>query len=167
MMSVIPARRSWFILLFLGVWLTIWTIGGIAAVYRIAQDFDLFLVFWLFGWAVGWLFAASMVAWQINGRETLRVGGGDLQVEHGAVGLRKSWWFRGEQVRDLQANDRPVFPFGWGAFDAPFLFWRQWGAVRFRYGARTIYLAPALDVAEGQAIVDVLKKYLPRAVADA
>ena len=162
-----PARRSWFLLLFLGFWLALWTIAGVVALYQVAQEFDLFLVFWLGGWALGWLFAASVVAWQINGREILRVIGGDLQVEHSAVGLKKSWWFRGDEVRDLQASDQPVFPFGWGMFDAPFMFWRRWGAVRFRYGARTVYLGPALDSAEGQLIVDVLQKHLPRAVTEA
>jgi hypothetical protein len=38
------------------------------------------------------------------------------------------------------------------------------GAVRFDYGARTIYAAAGLDAAEGQMIVDRLKKRLPAGV---
>jgi hypothetical protein len=163
---VIPARRNWLILLFLAFWLTVWTFGGIAALYEVMTNFSLFLVFWLCGWAAGWLFAATTIAWQINGAETLRVVGGDLEVRHSAVGLSKSWWFRGSEIRNLRAGDTPALPFGWSGLNAPLIFWRRWGSVRFTHGARTIYLAPALDEAEGALIVETLQRALPRTAVD-
>jgi len=159
---VIPARRNWFVLLFLCFWLAAWTAGGVMAVQTLRQDFDLFLVFWLGGWAVGWLFAAATIAWQLNGKETLRVVGGDLDVTHSAIGLKRSWLFRGHDIRNFQASGSPTLPFGWNGFDAPLLKWRKWGSVKFRYGARTVYLAPALDEAEGALIVESLQRSLPR-----
>jgi hypothetical protein len=160
---VIPASRNWFVLIFLGFWIFVWTIGGVAALGQIIQSFDAFLLVWLCAWAAGWAFAAATLAWQINGSETLRIVGGDLEVRHSAMGISRSWWFRGSEIKALKASDRPSFPFGWG-FDAPLLFWRRWGAVKYQYGARTVYLAAALDEAEGELIVAELAKYLPRAV---
>lgn len=163
---VIPARRSWFGLPFLCFWLLGWTVGGIVAAGSLVQDFDLFLVFWLCGWAVGWLFVALTIAWQINGKEILRVIGGDLEVTHSALGLGKSWLFRGQDIADLRAGDIPESPFGSYNVDAPLLKWRKWGSVKFRYGARTVYLGTPLDEAEGQMIVEILRPRLPRTATE-
>lgn len=110
----------------------------------------------------GWLFAAITIAWQINGKETLRIAGGDLEVRHSALGMSKTWLFRGQDIREFRSGDSPTFPYGWSGFDAPLLKWRKWGSLKFRYGARTIYLAPGLDEAEGQMIVEALRPRLPR-----
>jgi hypothetical protein len=63
----IPLRRNWFVLLFLCFWICGWTVGGIAAIYQVAANFDWFLLFWLGGWALGWLFAAATIASQLAG----------------------------------------------------------------------------------------------------
>ena len=77
------ARRSWGELLFLGFWLTIWTFGGIAALYAL-QDAGwggrVFLLFWLCGWAFGEAFAASQIAWQLAGREVLTLTPNQLET---------------------------------------------------------------------------------------
>lgn len=65
----IPMRRNWFILLFIGFWICGWTVGGVAAMYQVSQDFDWFLIFWLGGWALGWIFAAATICSQIAGSE--------------------------------------------------------------------------------------------------
>lgn len=74
----IPMRRNWFILLFVGFWICGWTVGGIAAIYQVSQDFDWFFVFWLGGWALGWVFAAATICSQVAGSEIIRVVGKTL-----------------------------------------------------------------------------------------
>ena len=58
---IIPARRNPFVLVFLSIWLTGWTMGGVVAITQLLTRFDLFLVVWLIGWALGWVFAAATV----------------------------------------------------------------------------------------------------------
>ena len=63
----IPFRRQWFALVFISVWLTAWTFGGIAAMAEMVVSPEPFLVLWLAFWAVGWVFAAGTVAMQLGG----------------------------------------------------------------------------------------------------
>jgi len=48
----IPSKWSG-VIVFLGVWLTFWTIGGVSAARSLQRHFNLFLCFWLAGWTVG------------------------------------------------------------------------------------------------------------------
>ena len=162
----IRARRQIFPLLFLPVWLAMWTVGGVAAMTQVIQQFNLFLIFWLCAWAVGWFFAASTIAWMLMGSETMRVVGHDLEI-----GFRIGPWarhklYQGAQVRELKPA--PSNPFSRFAMGGPFMRQTQGGAVQFNYGARTIRMAAGLDEAEGRMIVERLKKGLPAtATADA
>jgi hypothetical protein len=155
----IKARRQVFVLLFLPVWLTLWTVGGIVAFAQVIQEFSLFLCLWLCGWALGWIFAASTVAWMLMGSETIRVVGQDLEVgvEIGPWTRRKL--YQGGQIKDLRAA--PTNPFSSFQLNSPFMRQMQFGAVQFTYGARTVRLAAGLDEAEGKLIVERLKKSLP------
>lgn len=68
------ARRSG--LVFLGIWFTFWTYGGLAALHelRVAdRGTRVFFLFWLCGWAIGELLAAVLIAWQLAGRDVLTV----------------------------------------------------------------------------------------------
>ena len=155
----VKARRQVFVLLFLPVWLTLWTAGGIAAFTQVIHEFSLFLCLWLCGWALGWIFAASTVAWMLMGSETLRVLGQDLEVgvEIGPWARRKL--YQGGQIKDLRAA--PANPFSSFQLNSPFMRQMQFGAVQFTYGARTVRAAAGLDEAEGKLIVERLKKSLP------
>jgi hypothetical protein len=157
---IVPARRSILLILFLGLWLCGWSAGGGFAIGQLIAGFNPFLFVWLGAWAFGWLFVGATIAWQLTGSERYAVVGADLEVSQQLLGLRKSWWFRGQDIHGLRAADAPAFTRAL-AFDAPLLFWRRWGSVSFRYGARTIYLAPMLDAAEGELIVEALRRQLP------
>ena len=83
LVATFRARRSWGELLFLGFWLTFWTFGGIAALFALARaDWGgrVFLLFWLCGWAVGEALAASLIAWQLAGREVLTLTPNELEA---------------------------------------------------------------------------------------
>jgi hypothetical protein len=157
----IAARRQWFALLFLPVWLTGWTIGGGAAILALFTEFQLFLLVWLIGWAAGWLFAAGTIAWMLAGAETIRVTGGDLEIAHRIAGLSRRWLYRGGEVRRLRAAEASAWPMR-GGLQVPLLPPFGGGALRFDYGARTIHVAPSLDAAEARLIVDWLAARLPR-----
>jgi len=161
----IPMRRNWFVLLFIAFWICGWTVGGIAAIYQVSQNFDWFLIFWLGGWALGWVFAAATIASQIGGSEIIRVVGRDLETSVGVGKLRWRRFYRGDHIRNLKGSDPN--PMGW-----PFRvhqtnpFRLRAGAIKFDYGAQTVFAANSSEEAEGRMIVEWLKSKLPRTATD-
>lgn len=159
----VAARRSWFVLAFLAVWLTLWTVGGLLAITQVLTSFDLFLAVWLCFWAVGWLYAAATVVWQLRGREVLRVVDRDLEIILRSPGFNRSRVYHGREIARLTAHDGGgPFQVHGGAFATanPLTAGRS-GSVRFDYGARTVYAAAGLDEAEGRLIVAWLARRLP------
>jgi hypothetical protein len=69
----IKPRKHIFLLLFLPVWLTGWTFGGIAAMAAVARGESQggFLILWLCGWLVGEIFASIAWLWNAFGREVV------------------------------------------------------------------------------------------------
>jgi hypothetical protein len=161
----IPLRRNWFVLLFLCFWICGWTVGGIAAIYQVAANFDWFLLFWLGGWALGWLFAAATIASQLAGSEVIRVVGGNLEISTGVGALRWRRLYRGASIRYLASSDPNPLGWAWTHSQAPFGKRRQ-GAIKFDYGAQTIYAATAAEEAEGRTIVEWLRPKLPASATD-
>ena len=164
----IPTRRNWFVLLFLSFWVCGWTVGGIAAINQVLRDPHAFLIFWLGGWAIGWVVVVTTIASQIAGSEIIRVIGRDLEISDGVGELRRRRLYRGDQIRFLDGSDpNPTgLPIYMGARQFPFIRPRQ-GAIKFDYGARTIYAAGSVDEAEGRMIAAWLTPKLPRSAVDA
>jgi hypothetical protein len=71
----IKADKHWLILIFLTVWLTGWTFGGVAAIYALAIHVnpDPFLIFWLCGWIVGEALVILICLWQAFGRGVITI----------------------------------------------------------------------------------------------
>jgi hypothetical protein len=157
----IPMRRNWFLMLFIAVWLTGWTAGGIAAFTQLFTHFEPFLLVWLCGWAVGWVFAASTILFQIRGAETIVAAGGDLEIRSGARPFVRRWRYRGGTIRHLQSAAPMADPFGMRHVQAPFWIRSRSGAVRFDYGAETVHIATSVDEPEGREIVAWLARRLP------
>jgi hypothetical protein len=162
----IPYRRQWFVLIFLSVWLTGWSFGGIAALGEMVVSPEPFLVVWLAFWAVGWVFAAGTVAMQLGGSEIVRVAGRDLETSVGVGRWRWRRLYRGDQIRHLRSSDPN--PLGWPfrAQQMSFPGMTRAGAIKFDYGARTIAAAGAVDEAEGRTIVEWLRPKLPRSAVE-
>jgi hypothetical protein len=154
----VKARRQAWPMLFLPIWLAIWTVGGATAIGQVIRHFQPFLAFWL----VGWIAVGGTIAWMFTGSETLRIVGSDLEVAHHALGWSRRWLFQGSQIRNLSVAPQPAWPFRF-SWQMPFVMSDRMGAVRFDYGARTLYAAPGLDDAEGRLIVERLAKRLPMA----
>ena len=157
----IPARRNWLTLLFLPVWIVVWTVGGIAVLGSLFTHFDLFLAVWLLFWALGWVIAVATILWNLRGLEFIRVVGGDLEIGYRAAFLTKSWLYRGSEIRGLSAAQGLSLFERMAGFDFPMVFGRRMGSVKFSHGARTIHAASALDEAEGRLIVAWLATRLP------
>lgn len=161
----IPNRRNRFAIFFLSFWLVMWTFGGIAAMVEVARTGEAFLYVWLCAWAAGWIFAAITIGTQLAGAEIIRVQGRDLETSNGFGPLRSTRRYRGGHIMGLSSSSPSPFgmPFRMPSlpFVKPFA-----GAVKFHYGAATVYLASSSEEAEGRMIVDWLKPRLPRGASE-
>ena len=162
---VIPAARNWFVLLFLPLWLIGWTIGGVAAVgFLFSGEGGAFMAVWLIIWALGWVVAAAVLGWQAAGAELLGVRGGALEVRWRMWRAGGGRRYELGRIRGLSPNAAPALfghmQSGYPPF-LPFTRGNAMGAVRFNYGARTVYAGSGLSFAEGEMIVDRLRLRLP------
>lgn len=155
----IPARKFWFGLVFLCFWLTLWTLGGIAAVTALFTTPEPFIAVWLVFWAVGWVFAVSTILWQFTGSEVIRVDSGQLVHGWRMTGFSRERAYPLSQVRHMRINATTPFTFGRG-WGSPFMTQRM-GCIAFDYGAATIRMGQGIDEAEGRMIVERLAPLLP------
>jgi hypothetical protein len=90
------------LMLFLCVWLTGWTAGGVFAIAQVLQDGEPFLYFWLCGWAVGEVFVAFMLSWFLFGRTVITLDPHEMRVEKLLFGHGRRWSERREEVRSVR-----------------------------------------------------------------
>ena len=160
---IIPARRNWFVLIFIPFWLAIWTVGGMAAFYDLLANPGsprLFLTIWLIGWAIGWLFAASWLGWNISGREELSVTNDALVKGWRVLGFGREKRYDLSQIRGLSVGT-PPFPYGQMRISYPPFLPMTFGPLKWNYGASTVYAASGLSEGEAEMILVELQKRLP------
>ena len=133
--------------------------GGHRRDHRSDQLAEPFLIFWLGGWAVGWICAVSALAAQLGDAEIVRVIGGDLEGSGGVGRLRRTWHYRGREIENLTNCEPDIGAGGRQTLVSPFLRMRG-GAVKFDYGAESVFLAAGVDEPEGRVIVRWLIKRL-------
>jgi hypothetical protein len=139
-------RRSWGAVVFLGVWLTGWTFGGVSAFMAFASAGTVpraFLAVWLLGWVVGECAVVVILASQLFGRELLTVSPGDLEDrrEVGSFGLTRR--YDANRVSDVEAVLVPT-----GEDERP----------RTDYGLQVSYDGTALRFGEGMSESEAQKR---------
>jgi hypothetical protein len=169
--AVVPARKHWLFLIFMGLWLAGWCFGEFTAANQLLhpsrRDNDRwFLMLWFAGWTVGGAWAFLCLLWQLFGRELISVEEGSLvhRVEIWGLGRTRAYAVHAiarlrvvEFSFDVFRNQRTVMPplFGAGV-----------GPIAFDYGQRTFRIAPSLDEAEAHSLVTILGERLPRAARE-
>lgn len=163
-----PVKRLWFAIAFLPFWLALWTFGGLAAMSELFREPQVapFLIFWLSGWAVGWVYAASTLLQQLFGAEIVRVVNRDLEFSAGVWPLRRTWRYRGDSIRNLMGWSVDDDLFSARNLQRPFWLRPRTGAVKFDYGADSMFLATGVDEPEGRVIAEWLAKRLPRSATE-
>jgi len=156
----IPFKRYWFVILFLSFWLCGWALAWIDTARELSRGFQPFLMVWLCGWTLGGVFAIAVLAAQF-GSERLRVVDRDLEVSSGIGPLRRTRLYRGKAIEKLTSWTPEPYRFYTGRSQRPFwMHQRTTGAVKFDYGAKSIFLAGGVDEPEGRMIVDWLARRL-------
>lgn len=141
----IPARKNWFVLLFMCAWLGGWVLGEVSAITRISNptgdEPKGFLTVWLIGWTLDGGRVLACVVWQLFGREVITIAAGELIYRVEALGLGRSRSFTSHQM--------------------PPLFGAGYGPIAFDYGARTYRLGSSLDEAGARQLLVRLAPRLP------
>lgn len=154
----IPARRSWFTVLFLGFWLTGWAAGeivvgglllrGVLAMLRgqapdVAEGGGLlFMGLWLAFWTVGGGFALVTWLWNIAGKETVVIDGEALTIYKTVLGLGPAKRYDAAYVDRLRASEDPADS------QVP---WS--GGLAFDYGGNTVHFGAGLNSAEAREVL--------------
>jgi hypothetical protein len=163
--AVVPARRNWFVLLFLCTWLVGWVFGEVAVTCQLLSPSEgtpqLFLLAWLVGWTLGGAFALTAVLWQLAGKEVISVNAATMLLRVEAFGLGWSRAYKASEVKNLRATEYASNPFTNQAAWLPPLIGSGFGPVAFDYGARTFRLGAAFDEAEAKLLVERLVTRLP------
>ncbi len=168
--AVLPARRNWFVVLFLCAWLVGWVFGEVTAIHQLLSPSEnsprLFMLAWLVGWTLGGAFALAAVLWQLAGREVISVSAATLMHRVEAFGLGWSRAYKASEVKALRATEYASNPFTSQAAWFPPVTGSGFGPVAFDYGARTLRLGAALEEAEAKLLVEKLAARLPRRLGE-
>jgi len=151
----IPARRNYFALAIVAVWLCVWVFGANGFFShpqalnhgRTNEIPPFFLVFWILGVS----FAALILLWNLAGRERVVVHSDALSIRREVLGVG---WTRSYELRSVKAL-RVVETIGPMVFgmrqNDPFGF--AHGPIAFDYGAKTIRFGTGIEVAEGRYLL--------------
>lgn len=159
----IPAKRNWFILIFVGAWLCGWLMGEVFVLGGITRSIgsdpaSIFILFWLIAWTVGGFFAFRAFLWNLIGKEVVTVGQGRLMIDKKGALLFKPKTYDLNEVRNIRVQeDNPGFNGIFGTQRTNFSAFNL-GTIRFDYGLQTVKFAGGIDEAEAKFIIDKLKE---------
>lgn len=153
----VPAKRNWFITLFLGFWLCGWAMGEIMVPAQffspdLPPEIMLFTAAWLAAWTLGGGFAIYVFLWSLVGKERILLSPSHLSIKRDLLG-----WGRQREYELVHVHHLRVAPSHHNLFDfrSSLQFWGIGGGlIAFDHGSATIRFGASLEEAEGQLIVD-------------
>ena len=166
---VIPARRSWALILFLGFWLTGWAAGEFfvgamlirGAIGLITGDPQAagdtggaiggtFMAVWLLLWTVGGGFALITWLWNVAGKEIVSVDSDALTIQKTVFGIGLSKRYATAYVDRLRATGEQ------GDTQGP---WS--GGLGFDYGGGAVQFGAGLSQAEAKEVLERIADRFP------
>jgi hypothetical protein len=166
--ATVPARRNWFVLLFLCAWSVGWVLGEIHAIKVLTSPSEsspqLFMLVWITGWTIGGVFVAATILWQLAGKEVLSIGPTLFEHRVEAFGVGRTRSYKKTEIRNLRTTEYASNPLTNQTAMLPPVTGAGYGPVAFDYGARTFRFAPSLEDAEAKLLVEKLAAHLPRSL---
>ncbi|WP_316858994.1 hypothetical protein [uncultured Cohaesibacter sp.] len=158
----LPPKRNWFVIGFLGVWFTLWSVGGvfaISAVFDPDERFDsdkVFVLLWLCGWALGWVAAGRKLVWLSLGKEYIWANTDTLAHRKQVLGLGRARAFPSRDITrlDWEKADQEDEPSS--AFDMS-----EKGRLVLDCRGQTQTLAKGINATDGAFILDKIRSVCP------
>jgi hypothetical protein len=159
----IPARRSWFVGLFLAAWLCGWLAGEVTALRGFfvpgpsaRPPAGASLLVWVAAWTVGGAFVVYTWIWNAFGYEVIELDGCALILRREPIGLPPAKRYDVLQVRNLR-----VVPFDSSLWSRNSSGGMRGGPLAFDYGAKTVRFGAGIDEAEARMILDSIRTRFP------
>jgi hypothetical protein len=180
---IIPSRKNYFSLFFLGFWLVGWAfgeimVGGIFLAGVVGFFFKspellriggaglsgggLFMLAWLSIWTVGGGFALYTFFWQLAGKEIIEISYDSIKIQRAIFGFGRTKEYLAAYIKDFRVSPMPAdnTMFGWsrassfrGISGGPLTF--DYGSQKFRFGA-------GADEAEAKQILEKVVARFPQ-----
>jgi len=156
----IPAKKNYFLILFLAFWLVGWAFGEVTVIAQVLNSESdapkLFMLAWLGAWTVGGAFAVYVWIWNVKGQEIINLSSTELQH------IRRMPMFQRSKEYDLSAvsNLRTKAPESsmFGSRNSMEFWGVSGGSVVFDYGHSTYRFGAQPDEAEANNIVVTIKQ---------
>jgi len=105
---VIPAKKNFFIIMFLGFWLAGWLFGEITVIKQLIggenHEADLFLIAWLGMWTIAGVAAVFVWLWNFKGKEIILINSIELQHMRDFVLFRRSKEYEIAHISNLRVS---------------------------------------------------------------
>jgi hypothetical protein len=116
-----------------------------------------FAILWLSIWTFGGLFALYTWLWQVTGREVIEVSREGIKLSRQVLGRGRAKTYLAEHIQDLRVSPSPFASLAaWRGGRQP---WAMLGALAFDYGARTIRFADTDEAEAKQILKEILRRY--------
>lgn len=159
-----PAKKNWFVIVFLAFWLVVWFFGAATASRELINPTSAnvgaksFLLVWLAAWFLGGGCALVLWLWTIAGVERVVFEGHEIRIRREVFGVGISREYDSAHARGLRAAPDA------GSMFEPRAALRFWGIgggpIAFDYGSSTVRFGNGLDEAEAARIVArILNRY--------
>ena len=149
-------------LVFMGSWLTLWTLvgstvlaGWLARPAGQGHGRGLSAGWWLVFWAAGEVVMWGQLARILAGREVVTLAQGTLRIRQQLGPLHFDKTYAAAQIGYLRAQDEEALDQLRRQRRLPL----TGGAVRFDYGPRTVEFGSGLSEADGNRVVDFLRQH--------
>ena len=153
----IPAKKHWFLLIFVGAWLGGWFFGEQAAIRMLFNANgsiagSIFIFCWLIGWTAGGLLAILIFLWQLAGIERITVQEGILKLEKRIFNFSasKSYDINFITNFDFQEQTKTFLGTPQRGLDFTGL---TGGTLKFDYGMKTVRFGSELAEAEARHLL--------------
>jgi hypothetical protein len=164
----IPAKKNFFIIPFLGVWLCFWLVAEIFVLSMLVGGSvggppGIFLFVWLCGWTAGGIFAFRAFWWNVAGKEVILIAQGAITLDKKGALFYKAKTYDLRESKNFRAQEDNI---AYGPFGNMSMFnlfnLKNSGTIRFDYGLETIKFANGIHEAEANFIILKLKdkKYI-------
>ena len=165
----IPAKKNWFMIIFMTGWLGGWVMGELFALGAVTgflgDSFEsagsFFILFWLIAWTSGGFFAIRTWLWMIAGKEILSFNRNELIIQKKGAFLVSPKTYDLREIKNFQINSISSSNSFFGNNSNR----NMWniggdGVLKFDYGLKTIQIASGIDEAEGKYLLGKIKSKL-------
>jgi len=158
---VIPAKKNYYIIVFISIWLVAWLFVLKSAFYSLTSPEShapmIPMVIWTIGWTIGGIFAILMWIWNFKGKEIITFNGIELKHKRDFFLFSRSKEYEMSHIKGLRVTPPPSTSrfglnngFDFGGYNT--------GTITFDYGNGTHRVGGGIDEAEAEYIVEAIKR---------